>query len=112
MKITSIHVDKLDSKKRFQNITNNIFGHNINYIIDVLWMNFIHVDKKNPSWMNFIHNDANNNVGDNVGDNVGGNILVENMSFSTCVYQLKWSKKCCCQLKVETLVDNDIFLII
>jgi hypothetical protein len=56
--------------------------------------------------MNFIHNDVNNNVGDDVGDN----IFVENMSFFTCVYQLKWSKKCCCQLKVETLVDNDIFL--
>ncbi len=58
--------------------------------------------------MNFIHNDANNNVGDNVGDNV----LVEKMSFLTFVYQLKWSKKCCCQLKVETLVDNAIFFII
>ncbi len=58
--------------------------------------------------MNFIHNDANNNVGDDVGDN----ILVKNMYFSTCVYQLKWSKKCRCQLKVETLVNNDIFIII
>lgn len=63
---------------------------------------------KKPSWMNFIHNDVNNNVGDDVGDN----ILVENMFSSTCVYQLKWPKTCCCQLKDETLINNDIFLII
>jgi hypothetical protein len=71
-------------------------------------MNFIHVEKNGHSWMKFIHNDANNNV----GDDVGYNIFVEKMSFSTCVYHLKWSKKCCYQLKVETLADNDFLIII